>query len=88
MANTSVQILLDLTHAKLFLTLHLLQHRLDLIRDLERRLSLALDLVNRNTIRQLDQRQPISEVDIKNTLPIMLALLSLSHRQRANLPDQ
>lgn len=45
-----------------------LQHRLEVIRHLERCLRLRLDLVHRNTIRNLDKGQTVGEVDIKDTL--------------------
>ena len=44
------------------------QHRLDIIRDLERRLRLRLDLIHSNAIRQLDQGQAVCEVDVEDTL--------------------
>lgn len=45
-----------------------LQHGLEVIRYLEWCLRLRLDLVNRNAIRNLDKRQTVGEVDIKDTL--------------------
>lgn len=43
-----------------------LQHRLQVIRHLERRSRLALDLVHRHALRDLPQSQALRGVDIKH----------------------
>lgn len=45
-----------------------LQHRLQVFRNVERRLGLALDLVHSHAIRNLDQREAMSKVNIKDSL--------------------
>lgn len=45
-----------------------LKHRLEVVGNLERRLSLALDLVDGDAVGNLDQSQASSEVDVKDTL--------------------
>lgn len=44
----------------------LLLHHCQLLRDLEWRLRLALNLLHRNTLRMLNQRQPIRKIHLKN----------------------
>lgn len=46
----------------------LLQHGLQVVGDGEGRLSLALDLIHRNSVRNLDEGQSVGEVDVKDTL--------------------
>jgi hypothetical protein len=46
----------------------LLQHRLDVVGDLEGRFSLGLDLVYGNAIGQLDQGEAFRPVDVEYTL--------------------
>jgi hypothetical protein len=49
-------------------TRQLLQHWLNIVRNLEWSFRLRFDLLDRHTIRQLDQGQAISKVDIKHAL--------------------
>lgn len=51
-----------------FSTLKLLQHRLQVVCDLERRLGFALDFIYRDTIRNLNKRQTLCKINIKHTL--------------------
>lgn len=44
-----------------------LQHRLQVISDLERSSSLAADLINRDTLSVLDQGQSLSRADVENS---------------------
>lgn len=45
-----------------------LQHGLEIVGNMEGRLGLALDLVDRHAIGNLDQGQAVSKVDIEHTL--------------------
>jgi len=45
---------------------NVLQHRLQVISNLERSLCLGLDLVNSNTVSKLNQSQTVGEVDVKD----------------------
>lgn len=48
-------------------TISHLQHRLQVISDLERSSSLAADLINRDTLSVLDQGQSLSRADVENS---------------------
>lgn len=50
-----------------------LQHWLQILSDMERRLGLGLDLLNGDTVRNLSQRQTRGEVNIEDTLGNELA---------------
>jgi hypothetical protein len=45
-----------------------LQHRLDIVRNLEGRFGFGFDLVDRDAVGQLDEREAFSPIDVENTL--------------------
>lgn len=45
-----------------------LKHGLQVLSHMERRLGLGLDLLDRHAVGNLDQRQPVGKVDVKDTL--------------------
>lgn len=47
-----------------------LQHGLKILGHGERRFRLALDLIDRNTVRNLDEGQPVCKVDVEHSLKI------------------
>lgn len=56
-----------------------LQHGLQVVGDLEGRLRLGLDLVDRDAVGDLDEGEPVREVDVKDTLQPQLASLVPHH---------
>jgi hypothetical protein len=44
------------------------EHRLDIVRDRKGGLGLGLDLVDRDALGELDEREAVGEVDIEDTL--------------------
>ncbi len=50
------------------------QHRLQVIRHLERRLSLRLDFIDRHTLSNFDQCQTVCEIHIKDTLSTVVSI--------------
>ena len=56
-----------------------LQHRLQVVGDLERRTGLGLDLLNRNTIGELDEGQALGRFDVKYALQYKESVFWLSY---------
>jgi hypothetical protein len=48
--------------------MNILQHRLQVIGDSERRLRLALDLINSHAVSDLDELQAVGEVNVEDAL--------------------